>query len=132
MDTLDPSEFPKASGYVPRPSGSVSSAEQSLQSLRLLFVAALATLLILSASLNLYLYKQSKLARQELDKTQPVVAQMAAEYNQKSIPLINDFLARLQAFAKTNPDFYPILARHLEGNVAATKPIQSGGSNSQR
>jgi len=102
---------------------------QAYQSLRLLFMAALATMLLLSASLNLYLYKQSRMARQELEKTIPLVAQMTAEYQEKSVPLINDFLARLQSFAKTNPDFYPILARHLSSNLPGPQPGQPSLSN---
>lgn len=119
----------------PKPSSSLENPTQSedwhsYQSLRLLFVAALATMLLLSASLNLYLYKQSKMARQELDKTIPIVAQMTAEYQQKSVPLINEFLSRLQVFAKTNPDFYPILARHLSSVSPASQPVQRSLSNS--
>lgn len=123
---MDLPELPEHAVYPGSRSLPAEDWQQSLQSLRLLFLGTLATLLLLSGSLNLYLYKQSNLARQELDKTVPIVTQMSNDYNEKSVPLINEFLAKLNTFARTNPDFSPILSRHLNATAGLTQPLAPG------
>jgi hypothetical protein len=79
-----------------------------LDSLRMLLAAMLAAMLCFGGALLFYLYRQvSALNRQRTESTRAV-----NEFQTNALPKINWFIGSLQAFAKTNPDFTPILAKY--------------------
>lgn len=96
----------------PSPGGSVT-AEDALQaqvhSLRALFSCTLVTLIILSFGVNVFIWRQMSLTRQQLDENSRIVA----EYRRVTEPRIRDLLGRLEVFAAANRDFQPILAKYI-------------------
>ena len=101
----------------------VESLQQSVQSLQSAITVTLVALVLLSGSLNLFLFRQHVLARRQLEENVPVVEKMVAEYQAKTLPLINYLVTNLQTFTKSNPDFAPILVKYVgPGNVQATAP----------
>jgi len=62
----------------------------------------------MAAALALYLYRQVvNLNRQVVDGRRVTMT-----FQTNSLPQINWFVANLQAFSKTNPDFIPILGKY--------------------
>ena len=92
----------------PLPAASEEALTEQFQSLRMLLAAMLAAMLCFGGALMLYLYRQvSNLNRQVTENTR-----LVNEFQTNALPKINWFFVSLQTFAKTNPDFNPILAKH--------------------
>jgi len=104
----------------------LDSWQQSFQWLRNMFVVVLILLVVLSGSLNLYLYRQVSLANRQLNETRPGVEKMVAEYQGKTFPFISMVLSNFQAFARTTPDFGPAVLNKYLGTSsppAAVAPV---------
>jgi hypothetical protein len=95
------------------------SLADAVATLRVQFQAALIIMIMLSGALDLYLLRQYTSLRKEVAALEPQVGQMLADYQRVSVPLINSFLGKLTEYAKTHPDFQPILTRY---NVQAAAP----------
>jgi len=95
---------------------SPEALQQQLQSLRLLFVAALMAILLFSVGVNIYLFRQVSMVRKELDATNGFLD----EYNKKD-PLLSQFIVQLQTYAQTHPDFNPVLEKY---NLKPSAPGQ--------
>ena len=79
-------------------------------------------LILLNVGLNIFLLKQVKLARRQVMEARAYVA----NYQQNSEPVIDNFVAQLQAFSKSNPDFAPTLVKYfnlLNPPAAAETPL---------
>jgi hypothetical protein len=87
---------------------SLESLQQAYQSLRTTVDILIVVIVVLSGSLNIFLLRQVSLVRREVEDRQ----RFLTDYEHNSVPLMNDFVLKLQAFAKTNPDFAPILAKY--------------------
>ena len=85
---------------------------QDHEVLRKLFVAALVAMLILSGSLAVFLIRQVIFVRRDLEGVRPQVERMVATFHQVEEPQINSFVTNLLNFARTHPDFNPILAKY--------------------
>lgn len=90
-------------------------------------------LLVLSGTFSIYLLQQvrheratlSALASQEAQMTQ--AKQIIADYNEQSVPAMQDFINKLANYAKTDPDVLPILAKYgLVSQKPATNATASG------
>jgi hypothetical protein len=113
MDNLDPSQ------NAPTPSPVSHSSE--LESLQQLVNSMLVLLLVVSGTFTIFILRQWKNAHNDLQAVRPRVAQMVAEYQATSEPVVKDFINRLTEFEKRYPDFAPILAKYgLKGPSAPT------------
>jgi hypothetical protein len=65
-------------------------------------------LLIVSGTTGIFFLRQVNLARAQIKNFAPVVA----EYQQTSVPIIEEFAARLREYGKTHQDVVPILAKY--------------------
>jgi hypothetical protein len=121
-------DFPERS-----PVGEVSSnvsfdeLQRSFQSLRRMFHVLLVILLVLTGSFSLYLLREVIFVRRQVRE----LSQFVTNYDKNSKPVMQDFLTKLQAFAKINPDFAPILAKYYNptnpiGSIASTNLLQAG------
>src|SRR5580693_7285659 len=98
------SEFEPASQS---PSGSgATELQEELQSLRTLIIAALVLLVVFSGSVNIYLLKQVSLVRNQIDVSKAV---FTAEVQNFNTPKAIDYWNHLMAYARTHPDFAPIV-----------------------
>lgn len=93
----------------PAPAEPVADA---LASLRLQFQATLIILIMISGALDLYLLRQYTTTRKEVAAFEQIVGQMITNYQQATVPLANKFLGQLTEYAKTHPDFQPVLRRY--------------------
>ncbi len=82
------------------------------QSLRKLFHIALAVLFIFTAGVNLYLLRQVISVRKDLASYRPRVNQMVSEFQKNGEPVLQQFVNNLQTYARTHPDFNPILTKY--------------------
>ena len=113
MDTLNPLGV-----STPATDSSSASLRESYQSLRRQFHAVLALLILLIGSLGIYLYCQVTLVQRQIEEQE----RLLADYQQNSQPLIQDFLNRMQGFAKTNPEFAQIFSKYVQSSERAVPP----------
>jgi hypothetical protein len=93
------------------------------QSLRQVVSVLLILVLLVSGALDIYLLRQWKMARTELQRRGPQISQFVGEYNRASAPAIADFVKRLVEYEKTHPDFtYILLKYNLKGNSSTGAP----------
>jgi hypothetical protein len=93
---------------IPASEPSINDLRAECESLRNLVGSLVVLLLVVSGTLNLYLWRQYRIANGAVAE----IRQMVANYNQNSVPQINDFLQKLVEFNKKSPDFGPILAKY--------------------
>jgi len=104
---------------LPSQTTALESLQQAYQSLRTLIDTVLMILLVLTWSVNIFLLKQLSLVRNEVEERQRFIA----EYEKNTVPLMSEFLTRLQGFTRTNADFTNILYKYwMPTNAAAAAP----------
>jgi hypothetical protein len=70
--------------------------------------SAVVLLLVVSATLTLFFWRQVIVARKDVNAMKLAVA----EYQKTSVPTLQDFTRRLQEYGKTHPDVMPILNKY--------------------
>jgi hypothetical protein len=89
------------------------------QSLQQLVSALLVLVLIVAGALDIYLFRQWRMARAELKRRGPQMTQLVADYNRVSAPAIENFVKKLVEYERTHPDFTYILVKYnLKGTGA--------------
>lgn len=124
MDPNDRAELQAAKTPEPSPKPSPTDREVleflawRYDRLQMLFQFTLGGLIILAAAVNLFMLKQMRLVRVQLEPQREVVRRQVAEFQKKDDILIRSFVARLQEFGATHPDFLPIL-HHYQPHLDA-------------
>jgi hypothetical protein len=90
----------------------VSDLRAQCDQLRQLVASILILVLVISGTLGIYLLRQWQSSRKDLAAIRPQALQMIAEYQQKSGPLMSDFVKRIADYGRSHPDFTPVLARY--------------------
>ena len=91
--------------------------------LRHLVTSILILVIVISGTFNIYLLRQYKSVSRELAQMQPQAAQIIADYQQKSGPLMDDFVNKITEYGRTHADFAPIMAKYnLKPTAAASVP----------
>jgi hypothetical protein len=80
--------------------------------LRHLVVSILILVVVISGTLNIYLLRQWRSTTKDLAAIRPQAAQMIAEYQKVSGPLMNDFIKKITEYGRTHPDFAPVLTKY--------------------
>jgi hypothetical protein len=95
--------------------------------LRKFFLAALVAMLILSGSLAVFLIRQVSFVQRDLEGVRPQVDRLATNFRQVEEPQIDEFINSLVNYARTHPDFNPILAKYkiTPGMAAPVAPAVS-------
>jgi hypothetical protein len=91
--------------------------------LHTLFQFALAGLIILSAAINVFVYKQMQLVRIQLPSQREATIRYAMDFNKRDDTTIRSFVSRLQEFAATNPDLQPVLDQYRTHLSAYFLPV---------
>lgn len=97
---------------------SLQELRRSVDSLRGLLNLALLLVIVLATGLNIFLYRQVTLGRRQVADTNETLS----NYEKTMRPSVHEFVARLQAFAKANPDFAPVMARHFPAAPVVPPP----------
>ena len=80
--------------------------------LRHMVVSVLILVIVISGTLNIYLLRQWRSVSKDLAGIRPQAAQMIAEYQKVSGPLMTDFVKKITEYGRTHPDFAPVLAKY--------------------
>lgn len=89
------------------------------ESLRHLVGSVMVLVLVISGTLNLYLWRQFRTTRAELAVYGPQARNLIASYQKNDGPGIENFLRRIVEYGRTHPDFAPILAKYGINPAAA-------------
>jgi hypothetical protein len=89
----------------------VEDLQQQAQDLRTLFNATFVALIVLALGLNFFLFKQMRMAHQQLNEQRPVMQRAEVEFRKRD-PEFKRFITALQQYAVGHPDFVPLLARY--------------------
>ena len=89
----------------------LSDLRAQCDSLRQLVSALLLVLLLVSGTLTIFLARQWRLSKTQLELMAPQASQMITEFN-KNLPMMQEFVRRLNDYGKTHPDFAPIVAKY--------------------
>jgi hypothetical protein len=89
------------------PESAIRALQEEVQSLRTLIIGLLLVLILLSGAFNLFLLRQAHLVSTQATETK----KMVEEY-QANLPGIFEFWNKLGDFAKTHPDFKPIMDKY--------------------
>lgn len=97
MDNLEsnPSSTPAPS---PTPADPL---QEQLESLRHMVTSMLVLVIVLSGTINIYLWRQVKYARADLNAFRPQAAQFLGDYERVSQPALRDFTSKLIDFGKS-------------------------------
>ena len=104
----------------PAPQPEATDLQAEVDSLRRLVVSVLILLIVLSATGDIYLFRQVKQSREDLRSIRPQVSGMIAEYQKNSEPFMRDFLNKMAEYGRTHPDFAPILSKYSIRPAGAT------------
>jgi len=89
--------------------------------LRHLIASVLILVIVVSGTLSVYLLRQWQSSRKDLAVIRPQAAQMIAEYQKVSGPVMGEFVKKITDYGRSHSDFAPVLAKY------GIKP--SGSSN---
>ncbi len=113
---------PNPASPAPEPGPTLQQLLLAHRALRTQFIAVLITLAVLNFSLNVYLWKQSSMAHKDAVE----IEQNLDGYKLNFAPKMSAFIASLQEFAKTHPDFAQIMAKyHLTAKYPFLTPNAS-------
>ena len=96
--------------------------QAQVEGLRHLVVSLLVLMVVISGTLNIYMLRQWRSTSKDLAGIRPQAAQMVAEYQKVSGPLMTDFIKRITEYGRTHPDFAPILAKYGLKPTTPTNP----------
>lgn len=82
------------------------------EQLQKLFIASLVALLILGISVDYFLIRQMNFIQKDLETVRPQLTLLLANYQKVEDPQIKSFVGALVNYARTHPDFNPILAKY--------------------
>ena len=110
------------------PQPSSNDLQAQYDALRHLVLSIMILVLVISATLNLYLLRQWRNTSKDLAGIRPQAALMMAEY-QKSGPLMDEFTKKITDYGRNHPDFAPILAKYGLNTMSPTSaPTARPGS----
>lgn len=114
------SESTPAQGDLPR----------QIESLRQMMTSVLVLMIVISGTLNIYLWRQVKYTRADLGTFRNTATQTVTEFEKVSAPMLNRFLAGLAEFGKSpraDADFHAIMKKYgvVNPTNAAAAPAQA-------
>jgi len=86
----------------------VTDLKGEITALRQVLATAIAAMLALTLALNGVFLWQSRVVRRQLTTARTELS----SYQRAALPVINEFLNRLETFAVANPDFAPVLGKY--------------------
>lgn len=92
--------------------------QAQVSSLRTLLICTWLALIILSLGVNIFIWRQMSLVRQQLDENSRIVA----DYHRVTEPRIRELLGKLEIFAAANRDFQPIFSKYVPSRPQSTLP----------
>jgi hypothetical protein len=98
------------------PQSSEANLQARIESLRQTLISALILMIVISGTFNIYLYRQWNATRYDVN----AMNGMVEEFTKTNLPVVRDFITRLNDYSKTHPDLIPILAKYGQYNATNT------------
>ncbi len=118
MDNLEPkTDSPALS---PQSQPDLAGVQEQLGSLQHLVVSMLVLVLAVSSILALYMHRQAKMTRGELDAIRPQAEAINAQFQRVNGPGLDDLARKLAEYGAKDPEFAPIMAKYGLARPAAT------------
>jgi hypothetical protein len=114
MDILTPTSSSRSDG--------LDALERDVRTLRLAVQIIVVSLVILSGSLGVYLFRQVSLLRRQVIASDRMARQMAHQFNVNMATQAASIERQLLAFARTNPAFHAQIAKLYVGT--GSPPVQ--------
>jgi len=110
MDNLEPQPAAQATS---------NDLKGQFEGLRQTVNMMLVLLVVVSGTLTIFLVRQWRFAKTDLDMLRPQAMQIINDYTRVSAPAMQDFVRKLTEYSKTHSDFAPIAAKyHLYDSAA--------------
>ena len=97
----------------------VSELREQVESLRHLVGSMLILLVVVSGTFNIYLLRQWKTSKNDLQALKPQAAGLISTYQKNEQPAVENFIKKMLEYGQTHPDFVPILNKY---QIKATQP----------
>jgi hypothetical protein len=94
---------------------------QQCVSLQRQMTTLLLAVVIVSGTLTVFLWRQARYARHDLDAIKPTAAQIIQEFNQKQAGL-QTFVSKVAEYGRTHPDFAPIMNKYKLTSITSAPP----------
>jgi len=107
--------------------------QEQCDSLQQLVSSLMLVLIVVSSTLGIFLLRQYKFAKSELEALTPAATQLITEYT-NNYAMSQDFLKKLAEYGRTHPDFGPImtkyrltdaLAKPADGSLTGSLPVKA-------
>jgi len=102
--------------------------QDQFDALRHLVVSILILLVVMSGTFNIYLLRQWRTTSKDLAGIRPQAAQMIADYQRVSRPMMDDFVKKITEYGRTHPDFTPVLLKYNLIKPAAAPGVAPAAS----
>lgn len=121
MDPTPPQPDPAQPASSPSPVASYASENLPGQMedlwaqyrfLETIFALTVSALILMSMGVDMYIFKQMRLARTQMHRQRQVVGATLETFRGEKEPLIRSFINKLENFASANPDFRPTLEKY--------------------
>ncbi|MGC8991667.1 MAG: hypothetical protein ACP5MD_16250 [Verrucomicrobiia bacterium] len=123
----DPVSQVGVGGQPANPDAELAALRQSIANLRMLMQLTVIALVVVVASVNVFLFHQVRLLRRQAGDMQSASLEMAravGEYETNTVPLMERFIADLKKFADRDPSFAQVLAKYpLSSQKTTNAPV---------
>ena len=104
----------ESEGDLVRPSSPATTEELQAQcdQLRHFFVLALASIVVVCLAVSVFMGKQWRTVKAQVEEQRKTVQNMWTEYGRTTQPRVRNFVQSLQGYAAQNRDFQPILEKY--------------------
>ncbi len=96
----------------PPPPSQSGDLQAQCEALRQMVTSVLVLLLIVSGTVTVYLVRQWKFSKNDLEAYRPQATQVINEYTRTNAPAIQAFVRQLAEYGRTHPDFAPIVTKY--------------------
>jgi len=103
-------------------SADTSDLREQVASLRKTLFVLLVSLVVISGTLNIFLWRQVHYARADLSGLRQQAGGVLADYQQTTGPKMDDFVNKLRDYSKTHPDFAPIANKYGLNQIPTNAP----------
>jgi hypothetical protein len=93
------------------PQSELKNLQEQYASLQQLVSSLMLVLIVVSGTLGIFLLRQYRFAKSELDGLAPAATQLITDYT-NNYAMTQDFLKKLAEYGRTHPEFGPIMARY--------------------
>src|SRR5882762_2864487 len=92
--------------------GDTDDVKQQCAALQRQVTTLLLALVVVSGTLSVFLWRQARYARADLEAVKQPAAQIIQAFNKQDKAYMDNFVARLADYGRTHPDFVPTLNKY--------------------